>query len=163
MLSCTIGSLVLEIPVDLSYRLDQPYTEGGTADLTFAPTITFDEQTAAALIDAGTSKIDIISLEIATQVLGATPSMLQTSLSEAPINDFDLDVDTDNDGIAGPRRIDLDTLTRTTSVTEGAEEVELRLGLADLRLVLGPFEMPNDCVDPTLVGSSARFPVQAAR
>jgi hypothetical protein len=55
-LSCTIDTLVLEIPIELFYELDRPYTEGGSATLTFSAAVTFEEQTATALIEAGVSK-----------------------------------------------------------------------------------------------------------
>jgi hypothetical protein len=160
LLSCTIDTLVLEIPIDLSYELDRPYTEGGSADLTFSAAVTFDEQAATTLIDAGITKIDIISLEMASWVDGATPEIVETSLAVAPINDFDLEVDTDDNGVAGPHRLELDTVTITTTVTESADEVELGLGLDQVSLVLGDFNVPADCLGPTLVGFTARFAVQ---
>jgi len=161
-LSCTIGALVLEIPIELFYELDRPYIEGGSATLTFSAAITFEEQTATALIDAGTSKIDIFSVEIATLIDGATPSMVETSWAAAPFNDFDLDVDTDDNGVAGPHRVELDTATIATTVIEGADEVELGLGLEQVFLDLGDFEVPGLCLSPTLVGFTARFPVGPA-
>jgi len=159
-LSCTIDTLVLEIPIDLSFELDRPYTEGGSARLTFSAAVTFDEQTATALIDAGVSKIDIISLEIAARVVGATPPSMETSLAAAPINDFDLDVDTDDNGVPGPHRLELDTVAIATAATEGAGEVEFGLGLDQVSLLLGDFDVPTDCLGPSLVGFTARFPVE---
>ena len=160
LLSCTIDTLVLEIPIDLSYELDRPYIEGRSADLAFSAAVTFDEQAATTLIDAGITKIDIISVEIATSVAGAAPPMVETSLAAAPINDFDLAVDTDDNGIAGPHHLELDTATITTTVTEGAGEVEFGLGLDQVSLLLGDFNVPTDCLGPTLVGFTARFPVE---
>jgi len=112
------------------------------------------------LIDAGTPKIDIISDEIATWVDGATPDIVETSPAAAPINDFDLEVDTDDNGVAGPHRLELDTVTITTTVSESADEVELGLGLDHVSLVLGDFHVPADCLGPTLVGFTARFPAE---
>jgi len=159
LLSCRIDTLVLEIPIDLSYELDRPYVEGGSANLTFSAAVTFGEQASTALIDAGVSKIDIVSMEIATQLAGATPPMVATSLAAAPINDFDLEVDTDDNGVPGPHRLELNAVVATTTVIEGAEEVELSLGLDGVSLLLGDFRAPTDCLGPTLVGFSARFAV----
>jgi hypothetical protein len=159
-LSCTIATLILEIPIELSFQLDRPYTEGGSADLTFSASVTFDERTATTLIDAGVSKIDIISVEIATWVNGATPSIIQTSFAAAPINDFDLEVDPDDNGVAGPHTLELDTLVVSTAVTEGADEVEFGLALDGVSLLLGDFDVPLDCLGPSLVGFSASFPVE---
>lgn len=159
-LSCTIATLTLEIPIDLSFELDRPYTEGGSADLTFSGSVTFDEETSTALIEAGVSKIDIISLEIAPWVRGATPSIIETSFAAAPINDFDLNVDPDDNGVAGPHTLELDTVIASTVVTEGADEVEFGLGIDRVSLLLGDINVPTDCLGPTLVGFSARFPVE---
>jgi hypothetical protein len=63
-LSCTIDTVVLEIPIDLSFALDRPYEEGGSANLAAFAAITFEEQAVAMLIDAGITKIDIFSIEI---------------------------------------------------------------------------------------------------
>lgn len=161
-LTCTINTLTLQIPIEVTYLLDRPFVAGAASDLSFSATVIFDEAFSAALIDAEVSKIDIMSIDIATSVLGATPSTLQTSLAMG-INDLDLEIDTDNDGAPGPHRVDLDTVTMTTSVEEDANEVELSLSLDDVSLLMGDFQMPDDCVDPTLVGASARFPVEAAR
>lgn len=162
LLSCTIDTLVLEIPIELSFELDRPYVAGSSADLGFSAAITFGEQAAVTLIGAGISKVDIISMQIETWVEGATPAMLETSLTSAPINDFDLAVDTDDNGVAGPHRIELETQTIATEASEGAEEVELGLGLDQVSLVLGDFEVPSGCLGPSLVGFSARFPVEPA-
>lgn len=159
LLSCMIDTLVFEIPIDLTYELDRPYTEGGSADLTFSAAVTFGEQASTALIDAGVSKIDIVSMDIASQLAGATPSMVMTSLAAAPIDDLDLEVDTDDNGVAGPHRLELDTVAITTTVIEGADAVELSLGLDGVSLLLGDFRAPTDCLGPTLVGFSARFPI----
>lgn len=158
-LTCTINEVVLELPIDLSFALDRPYTEGGSADLTFSATVTFQEPSIAMFLDAGISKIDIITAEIGSRIDGATPQIVETSLS-APINDFDLALDTDNNGVAGPRRLALDAVTIATTVTEGANEVTLTTGKDQVSLLLGDFHVPTDCRGPTLVGFSARFPVE---
>ncbi len=149
----------LEIRIDLSYELDRPYTEGGSADLAFSATVTLGEQAAATLIDAGFSKIDIISVQIASFAEGATPSLVDTSLAAAPINDFDLDVDTDENGVAGPHRFELETVTIATNVNEGADQVEFAQGLDQVSLVLGDVELPADCPGATLTGFTVVFPV----
>ena len=159
-LSCTIATLILEIPIELSFELDRPYTEGGSADVTFSASLTFEEPMVTSLIDAGVNVIDIISVEIATSVSGATPSIIQTSFAAAPINDFDLEVDPDDNGVAGPHTLELDTLVVSTAVTEGADEVEFGLGLDRVSLLLGDFNVPLDCLGPSLVGFSASFPVE---
>jgi hypothetical protein len=159
-LGCGIDTLNLELPIELSFALDRPYTAGGSANLAAFAAITFGEQAVAMLIDAGITKIDIFSVEISPWIRGATPPTVETSLAAAPINDFDLEVDTDDNGIAGPHRLELETATIRTAVAEGAEEVELGLGLEQLSLQLGNFQMPTDCLGPTLVGFSARFPVE---
>jgi len=163
LLSCTIDTLVLEIPIELSFELDRPYTEGGSANLTFSAAVTFEEQAATTLIDAGIPKIDIISSEIASWVAGATPTIVETSLAAAPINDFDLEVDTNDNGVAGPHRLELETVAIATTVVDGANQVELGLGLEQVSLLLGDFNMPIDCLGPTLVGFTARFPVGPPR
>jgi len=158
-LSCTIDTLVLEIPIELTYPLDRPFVAGAAADLSFSATVIFNEAFSAALIDAGVSKVDIMSMDISSSVLGATPSTLETSLATG-INDFDLAIDTDDNGAPGPHRLELDTVTTTASVNEDANEVELGLGLDGVSLLMGDFLVPSDCLGPTLVGFSARFPVE---
>jgi hypothetical protein len=158
-LSCTIGTLALEIPIDLSYEIDRPYTAGGSVDMTFSGVVTFTEQTSTTLIDAGVSAIDIISIDIASRVRDATPSSIETSFGAAPINDFDLEVDTDDNGIPGPHRFALDTVTITSTANPGARDVELGLAMEQMSIRLGPFNMPTDCLGPSLVGFTVRFPV----
>lgn len=159
-LSCTIDALVLEFPIELTYALDRPYVAGGSAELAFSATVTFSEQTSTALIDAGVDKVDIISLEIAASVEGATPTAVETSLDAAPINDFDLTRDTDDNGAPGPHVLDLEPVTRVTTVDDGAQEVVFSVGTEQISMVLGDFMVPEDCTNPTLVGSLARFPVE---
>ncbi len=158
-MSCTIGELTLEFPIELSYSVEPPYSEGGSSVLTFSPALIFDESTSSALSDAGQPKIDIISLEIAIWALGAAPSTIETSLAAAPINDFDVEIDTDDNGIPGPHRLELGPVSVASTAGEGADEVELGVSLDGLSMVLGEFRVPTDCVDPTLVGFSASFDV----
>jgi hypothetical protein len=158
-LTCTIDTLVLEIPIDVSYELDRPYTPSGSVDVTFSGVVTLTEQTAATLIDAGVSTIDIISIDIASWVRGATPATMETSFGAAPINDFDLEADTDDNGVPGPHRLPLDTVTIASTANPGANEVELGLAMEQMSLRLGDFDMPTECLGPSLVGFTARFPV----
>ena len=159
-LSCTIDTLVLELPIELSYALDRPYAEGSTAELEFSAAVVFSEASASALIEAGVATIDIVSMQIDSWVLGAEPDRLRTTLEDAPINDYALEPDTDDNGIPGPHRLELAPIIVTSTVTEGATEVELGLSLDGISLVLGDFEVPADCASPTLVGPSAVFPVR---
>jgi len=147
--SCAIDTLVLNIPIELSYELDRRYVAGGSAELMFSVTVTFTEQASTALIDAGIDKVDMISLEIGASIEGA-----------APINHFDLQFDPDDNGIAGPHYLDLDGATVTTTVAEGVDSVEFGLGLNQVSLLLGDFQVLTDCLGPTLTGSSARSVVE---
>jgi hypothetical protein len=162
-LSCPIpvDDVVLSFPIDLSFTLDRPYTDGGSSMLTQSATLTFDEETVATLLDAGIGKIDIISVNVASEVVGATPASVETFLSGAPINDFDLDVDTDDNGIAGPHPLVLDATTVESTPTDGATEVELGVRIDLVSVVLGDLSIPVDCVAPTLVGFSASFAVRS--
>ncbi len=157
-LSCTIGELVLEIPLELRYLPDRPLVAGAAVDLSFSATIVFTEAFSAAIIDAGVSKIDIMVIDVASSVLGATPTTLATSLIEG-INDFDLEIDTDDNGAPGPHRVALQTVTTTATVDDNAIDVELGLSLDGLFFMMGDFEVPTDCVDPTLVGFTVSFEV----
>jgi len=158
-LSCPIDTLVLEIDIELSYELDQPYAAGGSSELAFSAAVAFGELAAATLIDAGIDNVDIISMEIATWLEGATPALVETSFA-VPINDLDLQVDTDDNGLPGPHRLELETVVATTSAAPGADQVELGLRTDQVSLVLGDFEVPDDCIRPTLVGFTTRFAVE---
>lgn len=147
------------MPVDLRFSLDRPLMGDGESELTLDAAVIFDEPTATSLIEAGTSKIDIVSMAVSVRALGGVPSSVETSLGSAPINDFDLEIDTDDNGTAGPHRVELDTATNTVSVIPGVQQVELGLSLNQVSIVLGNFVIPTDCFDPTLVGFSVTFPV----
>lgn len=157
-LTCTIGALDLEIPIELTYVLERPFVAGAAADLNITATVIFDEAFSAALIDAEVPVIDIMSIDVSSSVLGATPSSLGTSLAEG-INDFDLESDTDDNGARGPHRIELEVTTTATTADDDASEVTLGLSLDGLSLLMGDFQMPADCIDPTLVGFSVAFDV----
>jgi len=147
------------MPIELSFELSEPYTEGGSADVTFASALTFEEQTTVDFIEAGVSSIDIVSLDVAVSVSGATPETMVTMLAAAPINDFDLERDTDDNGVPGPHRLDLEPVVVTTMATRGADQVEFTLQFDGISLVLGQFSAPDDCLNASLVGISASFPV----
>ena len=159
-LSCAIDPVVLEIPLELSYAIDRPYSEGSSTELTFSATVVFNEASSSALIDAGVGEIDIVSMRVGAWGIGAEPAQIDATLTTAPINDFDLVPDTDDNGAPGPHSLELQPVTVTSVVSEGATEVELGLLLDQIALVLGDFEVPADCVSPILVGPSAVFPVR---
>jgi hypothetical protein len=157
MLSCQIDTLLLRIPIQLSFGLDQPYSTDGSALLRSSPLVVFGEEASTALIDAGVASIDIVSVDIDATIEGATPGLIEAELGDAPINDFDLRLDTDDNGIPGPHQLELDPATLSTTVVDGASEVVLSLDPNQVSLVLGDFEVPSDCLSPTLVGVPASF------
>jgi len=162
-LRCPVDMLVLDLPIELSYQLDRPYVMGGSSELTFSAAIIFTDESTAMLVDAGIDKIDIISLRITSSVDGAAPQTMETSFLAAPVNDFDLQVDTDDDGVPGPHRLELDAVTITSTPDEGTERVELGLtSMSQISLILGDFGVPTDCLSPTLVGFAAELPVEPA-
>lgn len=63
--------------------------------------------------------------------------------------------------LGGPHRLELEPVTTETTVVEGADEVELGLGLEQVFLDLGDFQVPGRCLSPTLVGFTARFSVES--
>ena len=160
-LSCTIGDLTLEIPIELTYTPDRPFIAGARVNLDFSATVTFDEAFSAAIIDAGVSKIDIMVIDVASSVSGAIPASFETSLAGG-INDFDLTIDTNDNGAPGPQSLELRTVTTTLLMDQDADQVLLGLGLDGLFFMLGDFEIPIDCVEPTLIGFAASFDVAPA-
>jgi hypothetical protein len=157
-LTCTIDTLELEVPIELTYLPDRRLIAGAPAGLRFSASVVFDEGFSAALIDAGVSKVDIMSMEISSTVLGAIPPTLKASLA-AGINDFDLETDTDDNGQPGPHRLELEMVDTTMLIDEDADELELGLALDGIILLLGDFQMPSDCLSPTLVGFGVTFDV----
>ena len=107
---------------------------GATADLTFSAAVIFDEAFSAALIDAGVSKVDIMSMDITSSVLGATPSMLETSLADGNQRLRPRQSTPTTTGRQAPIAWSWTTVTTTASVDEDATEVELGLGLDGLSL-----------------------------
>ena len=159
-LSCTIDETVLEIPIDVSYALDRAYAPDLPVELTYSAAVEFGEQASGALIDAGVTKIDLISLRVATFIRGATPGLAESALAAAPVNDFDLEPDTDDNGLPGPHRLALETVVVTSQALPDVTEVELGLTLDQISLILGDFQVPSECINPTLVGPSAVFSVR---
>jgi len=159
-LECKIDTLTLEIPIEARFELDRPFSVGSDTELTFSAVVTFDEPAVAALTGAGVDTIDIISMDLDAWVTGALPASVATTFADAPINDFDLAVDVDENGVAGPHRLELNVVTTVTTITEAADQVKLGRGLHQLSLLLGDFLVPSDCLGPTLGGLSGGFPVE---
>lgn len=161
-LACTIDTLTLEIPIEAHFELDRPFGEGAVSALTFSAAVTFGEPAVGLLLAAGISTIDIISMDISAWVTGAIPMNVETALGDAPINDFNLTVDPDDNGVPGPHSLELEAATITMTPEADATAVEFGLRLDQIALVLGDFRVPDDCLNPALVGSSARFLVAPA-
>jgi hypothetical protein len=151
---------MLVLPIELSIVPDGSFTPNRAVEVAFSPSFTIDEPAVAVLSDQGIEAIDIISASMATELSGARPRSIQTSLEEAPINDFDLLGDPDDNGIAGPHRFDLQTATEAITASDQANEVEFVLRLDGVSVVLGDFELPRDCFAPSLVGFAVSFPVE---
>jgi hypothetical protein len=159
-LSCEFDTLELNIAIELLVELTEPYSSSGSTEATFSASMTFDEESVASFLDAGVTVIDIVSASITTNVIDATPTNMRASLGAAPINDFDLETDPDDNGIPGPHRFDLDPVTTTSTATAGASEVVFDLEFDGVSLVLGDFHVPMDCFGPSLVGVVVSFPVE---
>ena len=158
-LNCEFDTLDLNIVIELLVELTEPYSSSASTEATFSSSMTFDEESVASFLDAGVTVIDIVSASVTTDVSGATPTSMRASLGAAPINDFDLETDPDNNGIPGPHRFDLDPVTTTSTATSGASEVVFDLEFDGVSLVLGDFHIPMDCFGPSLVGVVVSFPV----
>ena len=159
-LSCEVVPIELRIPFDFTVSPDRAYTENGTSEVMLSASMTIDEQTVSALLGSNIDDIDISSGTIGVDLLGATPERIETSLVDTPINDFDLAVDTDDNGVLGPHRFEFETVTATTTVAPSANDVTFRLTFGGISIVLGDFSIPEDCLSPSLVGQPAGFPVQ---
>jgi hypothetical protein len=107
-------------------------------------------QVGATLID--------ISASVTTSVTGATPATMTASLG-APLDDFDLQSDPDDNGMPGPHRLELDPMTATSNAAPEAKEVAFKLDFDGISLTLDIFNIPADCFGPSLVGVAVRFPV----
>jgi len=163
-LNCEFDTLRLNLPIELFVEITKPFSRSDSTEATFSASVTFDEESVAllieALIDAGVpTVIDIASASVTTNVTGGNPATMTASLAEAPINDFDLQTDPDDDGLPGPHRLELDPVTATANATPEATEVVFGLEFGGISLALGDFNVPADCADPSLVGVAVRFPV----
>lgn len=159
VLTCERDTLRLSIPIELVVELTKPFSSSGSTEATFLASVTFDEESVGSLIDEGITSIDIASASVTTNVTGGNPPTMTASLGEAPINDFDLRTDPDDDGLPGPHRLELDPMTVTANAAPEATEVIFGLDFAGVSLVLGDFTIPSDCVSPSLGGVALRFPV----
>ena len=158
-LSCVYDTLQLDILIELVVGLTEPYSSSRSTEATFSSSVTFDEESVASFLDAGVTVIDIVSASVTTKATGAIPAAMMASFGAAPINDFDLQADPDDNGIPGPHRLDLDPVTATSYATPGTTEVAFDLQFEGISLALGDFQIPMDCLSPSLVGVVLRFPV----
>jgi hypothetical protein len=158
-LSCEYDTLQLDILMELVVELTKPYSKSSPTEATFSASVTLDEESVASFLGAGVPVIDIVSASVTTNVTDASPSTMTASLGAAPIDDFDLQADPDDDGIPGPHRFELDPVTDTSHAAPGASEVTYDLEFDGISLALGDFNIPIDCLGPSLVGIVLKFPV----
>jgi len=158
--SCNYDTLQLDILIELVIGLTEPYSTSTSTEATSSPSVIFDEETVASFLDAGVTVIDIVSASVTTNATGAIPETMKASFGAAPINDFDLQADTDDNGIPGPHRLELDPVTATSFATPGTAEVVFDLEFSGISLALGDFNIPAACLSPSLVGIVLRFPVE---
>jgi hypothetical protein len=157
LLTCENGTLQLNIPIELVVELTEPYSSSRSTEATFSAAVILDEESVASLIDADATLIDI-SASVTTNVTGATPATMTASLG-APLDDFDLQSDPDDNGMPGPHRLELDPMTATSNAAPEAKEVAFKLDFDGISLTLDIFNIPADCFGPSLVGVAVRFPV----
>lgn len=158
-LNCERDMLQLSLAIELAIELTSPFSSAATTEATLSASVTFDEGSVASLLDGGFTVIDIASMSITTDLSGATPATMTASLGDTPINDFDLQADPDDDGMPGPHRFELDPVTATATTMPGASEVVFNLGFDGISFVLGDFNIPTNCVSPSLGGVQIGFPV----
>jgi hypothetical protein len=158
-LSCAYGALQLDIVIELVVELTQPYSNSRSTEATLSASVTFDEASVASFLDADVPVIDIVSASVTANVTGAVPGAMTASFGAAPINDFDLQSDPDDNGVPGPHRLDLGPMTATSKALPDAREVAFALQFSGISLALGDFNVPADCLGPSLVGVVLRFPV----
>lgn len=155
---CLRPDLDLTFDIELRIDLDEPFGESDSTEVTFTPAVTMSEDTAAALIDATVETIDITAMSTQTSLTGASPTTITTLLEEAPIQDFDLTTDPDENDVPGPHRFEFAPLTTTAFVDSGADEVEFVVSTVSFDF--GDFSVPASCVDGiSLVGTPLSFPV----
>lgn len=158
-LSCEYDTLELNLGFELVVELSRPYSTSRSTEATFSASVTLDEPSVASFLDAGITTIDINVASVSTNIIGAVPATMTSSSSALPINDFDLEADSDDNGIPGPHRLELDPMTATSSAAPGAREVSFDLPFRGIALTLGDFDIPDGCFGPALVGIVLRFPV----
>ncbi len=158
-LNCERDMLQLSLPIELAVELTAPFSSAMSTEATFFASVTFDEGSVASLLDGGFTVIDIASISVTTNLTGATPATMTATLGDAPINDFDLEADPDNNGSPGPHRLELDPVTATATVMPAATEVVFGLTFDGVSLALGDFNVPSNCISPSLVGIDVTFPV----
>lgn len=159
-LGCMRPDVSLNLEIELAVRLSEPFVRGTSSDATFGPAVTLTEASTEALIDAGVESIDVTSMSVQTRLLGAEPTTMTTLLADAPIEDFDLSVDPDDDGTPGPHRFELIPITETVVPLGGADTVEF--AISAVAISFGDFSVPESCVDSqSLVGSPLSFPVSS--
>jgi hypothetical protein len=157
--SCDFDTLELDIPIELIVELTEPYSRSTSTEATFSANVIFDEESVASFLDAGVTVIDIVSASVTTSLTGAIPATMTASFGAAPINDFDLQADPDDNGLPGPHRLELDPVTATSYATPGTREVTFGLQFGGISLALGDFNVPKDCLSPALVGIALALPV----
>lgn len=156
---CVFGELELDVPIELVVELSEPYSNSHSIEATFSSTVVLTEEAVAALIDATITVIDIVSISVTSGVIGATPTMMSASLGAAPINDFDLEADPNDDGTPGPFRFELDPMAASSIAESDAREVIFGLDFSGISIVLGDFSIPASCLNRSLVGVPVSFPV----
>lgn len=157
-LGCMRPDVSLNLEIELAVRLSERFVSGTSSDATFGPAVTLTEASTEALIDAGVESIDVTSMSVQTRLLGAEPSTMTTLLADAPLEDFDLRTDPDDDGVPGPHRFELIPITETVVPLQGANMVEF--SISAVAISFGDFSVPQSCVDSqSLVGSPLSFAV----
>ena len=118
-LSCQNDTLELSIPIELVVELTEPYSNSRSTQATFSATVILDEESVAALIEAGNTLVDIASASVTTNVTGATPTQMTASLSGVPFR-VDLQSDTDDNGMPGPHRLELEPVNSPSNADPAA-------------------------------------------
>lgn len=158
-LDCDYSTLQLTLPIEFVVELARSFAGESSTEATFTATVILDEASVASLIGEGITVIDIASVSVTTNLDGATPTTITASLPGVPIDNFNLQTDPDDNAMFGPHRLELDPVTVTVSAAPDATEVVFGLAFSGISFDLGDFDIPSDCVDPSLRGSPARFPV----